>query len=210
MVHLDDAALAELVDTGLSSEEKERAGRFRNQRQAQRFASARVALRHLLASYLHCDTRSVALGTAPGGKPRLEPVTDRWLCFNLSHSDEMALVGVSRGREIGVDLERLRDDVDLEGLVARVMSPPERRLLSRLPPKPRQAAFYRFWARKEAYLKGLGTGFQLEPRAVHVTGEGPAPDGWVLHDLDVGPGYAAALAVEGRGPVRLRQMTLDC
>ena len=61
------------------------------------------------------------------------------------------------------------------------------------------------WTRKEALIKGLGLGVPAALRRVDVSAEGEDPKldgapctGWALHDLDVGAGYAAALAVACR------------
>ena len=78
--------------------------------------------------------------------------------FNLSHSSELALIGVCRGHEIGVDLERIKQISEAERIVASFFSPAESAEFTTIPDKVKPQAFFRGWTRKEAVLKGLGIG----------------------------------------------------
>jgi 4'-phosphopantetheinyl transferase len=74
--------------------------------------------------------------------------------------------------------------------------------------EPRHEAFFRCWTRKEAYIKAKGEGLSLplhqfdvsiEPAAKHAL-LATRPDQaeaaqWMLSDIAITPGYAAALAV---------------
>jgi len=177
-----------------------------------------VALRSILAAYLDVDPRTIRFVTDTGGKPRLDP---RWnarpLAFNLSHSRGRALVALSLGREVGVDVERLRRDLPIDRLAARFFSPREIAALRTTPDAVRPAAFFACWTRKEAFVKATGAGIFRQPLqsfAVSVEpGTGPVPivipghadeaGRWRLESLDAGPGYAAAVAV--KGPFRVHR-----
>lgn len=171
-----------------------------------------VALRSILAAHLDVDPRSVRFVADPGGKPRLDPGWNATpLSFNLSHSRGRALIALSPGREVGVDVERLRRDLPIERLAARFFSPREIAALRATPDPIRPAAFFACWTRKEAFVKATGAGIFRQPLqsfAVSVEpGSGPVPlvmpghaqeaGRWRLESLDAGPGYAAAVAVEG-------------
>ena len=118
-----------------------------------------VALRSILAAYLDSDPLAARFVVAPGGKPRLDPAwTASPLSFNLSHSRGRALVAVSLGREVGVDVERLRRDLPIERLAARFFAPREIAALRSTPETVRPAAFFACWTRKEAYMKARGDG----------------------------------------------------
>jgi 4'-phosphopantetheinyl transferase len=150
--------------------------------------------------------------TDPGGKPRLD---SGWnsapLSFNLSHSRGRALVAVSSGREVGVDVERLRRDLPMDRLAARFFSPREIAALRSTADAVRPAAFFACWTRKEAFVKATGAGIFRQPLQSFVVsvqpGPGPVPleipghaeeaGRWRIESLDAGPGYAAAVAVEG-------------
>ncbi|HET9332111.1 MAG TPA: 4'-phosphopantetheinyl transferase superfamily protein [Gemmatimonadota bacterium] len=181
-----------------------------------------VALRSILAAYLDSDPLAARFVVAPGGKPRLDPAwTASPLSFNLSHSRGRALVAVTLGREVGVDVERLRRDLPIERLAARFFAPREISALRSTPDTIRPAAFFACWTRKEAFVKATGAGIFRQPLqsfAVSVEpGAGPVPleipghheeaVRWRLESLDAGPGYAAAVAVEG--PFRVRRLRWD-
>lgn len=204
---VDDGLLAE---SGiLSPDELDRARRYRFERDRRRFVVSRAALRHLLGSYLGIDRGSVLLHPGPHGKLRLARDTSSRLCFNASRSEDLAVFAVGHDREIGVDVERVREDIDLEPLARRVLNVAELREFGQLEPEVRRRAFYRCWTRKEACLKALGAGLTVAPDELDVTGDhvqlpirepatGLARFGvWSLHDAAVGPGYVATLAVEG-------------
>src|ERR1700690_2111518 len=111
-VHLWRARLVstpELRET-LSPAEWIRAERYHFPRDRERFIAARGLLRSILASYLKLDPCDLGFSSGPHGKPELHNVCSP-LRFNLSHSDDMMLLAISHSREIGVDLEVVRNDV---------------------------------------------------------------------------------------------------
>jgi 4'-phosphopantetheinyl transferase len=177
-----------------------------------------AALRSILASYLEADPTAVRFSIDEGGKPRLDAAWNATpLSFNLSHSRGRALVAVTLGREVGVDLERLRRDLPIDRLASRFFSPREIAALRSTPDELRPAAFFACWTRKEAFVKATGAGIFRQPLqsfAVSVDpGPGPVPlvipghdaeaGRWALESIAAPPGYAAALAVEG--PFRVRR-----
>jgi 4'-phosphopantetheinyl transferase len=208
-------SVEELART-LSPDEQERAARFRIPQVRARFTAARAILRDILGRYLDCDPSAVRFGYRAHGKPFLLPGLDRDVRFNLSHSHGLALYSVCLGGEIGIDLEQIRADRELDRLAQRFFSPKEAAALQRLPPEQRTDAFYRCWTCKEAYLKARGEGLAIplasfevalapgEAAALlSVAGDSREPERWSLVSIPAGPEYAAALAVEGR-PADLR------
>ena len=128
----------------------------------------------------------------------------------LSHAGDVALYAVTRGRRVGVDVERVVPDVAGSTVPEHIFSPRDVATLRALPLDEQTAAFFRCWTRKEAYVKALGAGFSLDLTSFDVSltpGDPPAllatrPDPteaarWSLHDVDAGPGYVAVLVVEG-------------
>jgi 4'-phosphopantetheinyl transferase len=104
--------------------------------------------------------------------------------------------------ELGVDIDAIRAIADVDGIVARFMSPGEQRALASLPPTHRLAAFFQCWTRREAYVKGIGTGLGFPLRDVDVWDDGrpqATMSGWSIHQVDVAPGFAAAVAGAGFG-----------
>jgi 4'-phosphopantetheinyl transferase len=163
-----------------------------------------------LAGYLDVDPWELAFRRDASGKPQLSRPDAPWLRFNVTHSEGLVVFAVVRSREVGVDVERIRRDFPVEAVARRVFSRPERQALAALPLGQRVDAFFALWTRKEAYLKGIGVGWGESEvgHQVPVPVLGPSEPGgphhsavghgqWSLASFDAGPGYAAALAVEG-------------
>jgi len=206
----------------LDEEERARAGRFHFEQHRRQFVVGRGALRTLLARYLETKPEAVRFSYGPYGKPMLDGEhRNSSLRFNASHSGQLALYAFVQEYEVGIDVENINRDFASEEIAQRFFSAYEVRMLSALPATERAAAFFRCWTRKEAYIKAIGSGLShpLDTFDVTLAPNEPAallrverdPESvrrWSLFDLDVGHGYAAALAVDG--PVSsLRQWTID-
>jgi 4'-phosphopantetheinyl transferase len=140
----------------LSAGEASRAERLVVAANRRRYVAAHGLLRLVLSGYLGVRPDHVALETGAGGKPRL--ANREGPRFNLSHAGALGLVAVSADREVGVDIEEIRDVGDLEGLAETCFSPVERAALTAVPAAQRRWAFFAGWTRKEAFLKVLGDG----------------------------------------------------
>ncbi|MGH9968419.1 MAG: 4'-phosphopantetheinyl transferase family protein [Pyrinomonadaceae bacterium] len=196
----------------LSADETDRANRFVFERDCHRFVVARGFLRMILGWYIHRRADELQFDYTKHGKPCLaEPYADTDLKFNVSHSTNFALYGLTLGREIGVDLEQVRSDIEIEQIASRMFSTNEVRQLRSLPSDDvRVWAFFNCWTRKEAFLKAKGSGlfFPLDQFSVTLLPGDPASlvetqwnmyemQRWSLEAIDVAQGYAAAIAVEG-------------
>ena len=159
-VPLDDArAPWTNLLTVLAAAERQRAERFRLDDARRRFVTARAALRRLLGEYLRMPPDEIAFDYDANGKPRLnDSAPSSNLQFNLAHSGELALVAVTRGCEVGVDVERLRAVNHWPEIAERYFHPREVADIVALPSAQQIAAFMRCWTGKEAILKALGTG----------------------------------------------------
>jgi 4'-phosphopantetheinyl transferase len=195
----------------LAPDERARAERFYFETHRRHFTAGRGILRALLGEYLGLRPAQVAFRYGPQGKPALADGLDD-LRFNLAHAHGLALVAVSRGHEVGVDLERIREDYACDEVAGRFFSPNEVAVLRGLPPELRREAFFTCWSRKEAYIKATGRGLSQAldqfdvslapgaPAALLATRHDPPDAGrWSLYALHPGPGYAGAVAVEGQG-----------
>lgn len=197
----EDAADPSLLD----ADERARAQRFAYADDRRRFIAAHAWVRRILGAYLDMPPRAIEFGVGPHGKPVLLSAPGAGLRFNLSHSKDMALLGVAAGIEIGVDIEALRDDLPGPELAAGVLSAAELAELEDCAQADHARAFVGCWTRKEACLKALGVGLKLQPRTLdiglqsrramlHVDGQ-PEP-------IDVAPlqaprGFCAAVAAVG-------------
>jgi 4'-phosphopantetheinyl transferase len=198
--------------TSLSEDERIRASRFRFERDARRFTVARAAVRSILGGYTGAAGHGLRFDYSRYGKPSLAGVTAD-IRFNVSHSADLAMLAVVRGREVGVDVESIRVEVETDKLAERYFSLHERESLRAIPNRDRVSAFFRCWTCKEAFLKaqGLGLSRSLESFDVEVNPERPArlvstrPDPqeaarWSLRDVQTVQAYAAAVAVNGPAP----------
>jgi len=198
-----------LETAGLSADERARAARFHFERDRARFLRGRAALRHLLAGYAGLEARALIFAPGAHGKPAL-PGTG--LEFNLSHSGGCAVLAVTRGRRVGVDVERIQTERATPSLARRFFAPAEAAAVATAAPADRAITFFRCWTRKEAYVKARGEGLALpldrfevplEPdatRALTFARDDPAEIGrWSLRELEPAPDHLGALVVEGEG-----------
>jgi 4'-phosphopantetheinyl transferase len=196
----------------LSSDESTRAARFHFAVDRQRFVTARALLRTILAGYLASDPKGLSFSYSQKEKPSLGPdLAGSGINFNVSHSAGIALLAFTRRREIGIDVEQVRRDFDVEAIAKRFFSPREQEQLAALTNEQGFEAFFRCWTRKEAYIKATGEGLSLPLHQfdVSIAAEDrdallcTRPDNseaalWLLRDIPAGPGYVAALCVGGR------------
>jgi 4'-phosphopantetheinyl transferase len=194
----------------LAADEIAKTGRFHFQKDRNRYALARGLLREILSHYGGIHPGELRFCYGAHGKPALAAERgDERLSFNLSHAHGAVVYAVTRGREVGVDLEYVSGDIDDRELAERYFSPREASVLGLLPSGLRQKAFLTCWTRKEAYVKSRGEGLSLDLQNFDVLAQGdPAPRlriesdpreaaRWSLADLDAPAGYVAALAIEG-------------
>lgn len=185
----------------LSADEAERAGRFLVFRARAAFVGARGTRRLLLGRYLGVPPQALRFRYSPQGKPALE---GHDLCFNLSHSQGLALYAFGRRLPLGIDVEHLRPAVASEQIARRFFAPQEVAALGLVEAERRAEVFFTCWARKEAYLKARGEGLSLglhtfavsldEPAALLHSDQGEGEcQRWRLCALRPQPGYVGAL-----------------
>ena len=193
----------------LTGAERQRATRFAFDRDRRRFTVARAWLRQLLAARLGSRPEAVELTYGVRGKPSLaQRFANSGLRFNVSHSDDVAACALSRGREIGIDVEAVRTMPDADDIAARFFSRRENEVYRALDARDRPLGFFNCWTRKEAFIKALGDGLyhkldrfdvSLAPsepaRILRVEGTPGEACGWALHSFLPGPGLVGAVAV---------------
>jgi len=191
----------------LSPDERERASRFIAPEPLCHFVFGRALLRQLLGACLNLDPATLAFGYQPRGKPYLSrPESGGDLCFNLSHSGRMMAIGLTRGREIGVDVESIERLDDWQLPTGRIFSPRDICELKSLPEAQQREAFFNGWTRKEAYLKATGEGLTdalpaievtltpgKEPELLGLPGGPEAARPWAIRSIPLPPGYVGAV-----------------
>jgi 4'-phosphopantetheinyl transferase len=197
----------------LGSEERERATRFKVPGPRTEFVVSHAFLRLTLARYLRRKPAEVRYRLMAHGKPELTVGGN--LAFNLSHTDGAAVLAIARDRAVGIDIERVRPDIEAMDLANRFFSVAEVQWLHSQPVSEQLTAFFAVWTAKEALLKAHGTGFSTSLADFTVIPKlGDAnvdveihsdqlPRNWSVSQLSFGPEYRAALAVQGKAiPIR--------
>jgi 4'-phosphopantetheinyl transferase len=170
----------------LSPEEMARARRFVFAKDSERYITAHGALRLILSRYIPCEPWAIQFAAGEHGKPRLvAPPAD--VRFNLSHSGDWILIAVSSGREVGVDVEHVDEEIPFEQIAMRCFEPRDAWELRIAPPQQRVTLFFDLWTRMEARLKADGAGIGGEMR----------DERWSARNLSPARGYAGAVASEG-------------
>jgi 4'-phosphopantetheinyl transferase len=209
---LDQAPLqVESFLLSFAADEKARAERFYFARDRGHFIVARGVLRAILGRYMNRAPEQLSFRYGAQGKPVIagESGVDA-IHFNLSHSHGLALYAITRGRQVGIDLERIRSDVATAEIAGRFFPPGEAATLQALPADMQRQAFFRSWTRKEASIKARGEGlfslnqFELQPDSGESDAMGSHRDPieaarWSLQEFFPAPDYVAALAAEGHG-----------
>ncbi len=202
----------------LAADERARAEAFRMRGDRDRFVVGRGVLRSVLGGYLRRAPAELHIACEAHGKPSLVGTAAAGsLRFNVSHSEGLVLVAVASAAEVGVDVQWIRPDLSWDKIAGRFFSADEVAALRALPPETAREAFFACWTRKEAYAKARGEGLQhsfdrftvsVAPEELRVElrehDDPDAASSWSLQTLEVGRGYAAALAVGARGR-RLRR-----
>jgi 4'-phosphopantetheinyl transferase len=211
-VALDDEARVQSSWSLLSAAERVRAERLQGAVLRRRFVISHGALRVVLAGYVDAAPSGLEFEAGVHGKPALggEIGARSGVEFNLSHSEDVALIAVARGRPVGVDVQRWSEDVEHLRLAERFFSLTERDALRGLSHAPElvMAGFFAAWTRKEAYVKATGHGIarglhhfdvSLAPgeraRLLADRLDAEAVARWAIEPLDPAPGYSGALVV---------------
>jgi 4'-phosphopantetheinyl transferase len=185
----------------LDSQELQRMGSFYFARDRTRYAVTHANVRRILGAYLNQRPEQVRLQADRLGKPEL--AGEDQPAFNLSHSRSIAVLAVTQGQPVGVDVEDVRP-IESE-VAARHFSPVELAALDQLRGDAWLAGFYRCWTRKEAILKAEGVGLHRALDSFDVALQDDEPAGllatrldfrfpWKLHHLTPAAGIIGALA----------------
>lgn len=183
----------------LNFSEYEKANRFYQETDKNRFIIARSILKLILAAYSKSEAKNIKLDYNINKKPYL--ASDTWLHFNISHSEDYAAIAVSRN-EVGIDIEYIAKDFDFDTILFDVFGDNE--IIAIQNAVNKKQAFYTSWTRKEALVKALGKG--IDDDFKHI----PSLDGdynlnsslsktsqhWQVHSFDLAAHYMAAVAFE--------------
>lgn len=166
--------------------------------------TGRLLLGQLIGSRLGVDPERIRYHRepcpvcgGPNGRPALEWPSAS-LHFSLARAGGTVLIGIATV-PVGVDIEA-HPSRQLAEQTAAILHPGDREWVDRTEPGRRAEVMARCWVRKEAYLKGVGTGIAHHLDAEFVSGgpEPAQPPGWTVIDLPVATGFAGAAAIAFR------------
>jgi 4'-phosphopantetheinyl transferase len=197
----------------LSPAERQRAARFFHERDRTAFVFSHGLMRCVLAARCGVEPSALSFDAGPSGKPFLSPGCRRHdadVSFNLSHSHGRALLAVSDGREVGVDIEAVSPRTNVLGIASSYFCGPELAAIRNAPPHLLADTFFRYWSAKEAVLKAQGCGLgvpldsfcvvfgeRCESADVQTTDESRIAAGWRVRVLPQEPGWHAAVVACG-------------
>jgi 4'-phosphopantetheinyl transferase len=202
-----------VYDELLSNKEKERASRFVRDTDRNRYILRTGILKKLITRYSGLQPDNLRLSYGPYGKPVLDDsINVAHLSFNMSESGGHALYAFTQNREIGVDIEQIRDIPEMENIVRLFFSEAEQAAFASLLPQDKIKGFFDVWTRKEAFIKALGGGLSIPLTEIEIS-LGPGNLGmfisrdevlnlttkWMIQDISPSQDCSAAVAVEGSG-----------
>jgi 4'-phosphopantetheinyl transferase len=189
-----ESSIIETMLTTLSPDEKGRAARFEFEPARMHFISARSVLRELLGAYAGLPPTELRFSYGSRGKPAL--VAKPEIRFNTAHSHGLAVYAFTRGRAVGIDVERIQPDFAGEDVASWSLSPRELNAWRALPPSAKTEEFFRFWTCKEAYTKARGLGLEISLGSFEVVLTGEAQGRILLGGVDAGWQVVTLLAAE--------------
>ncbi len=191
----------------LSEDERSRVDKFKREHLKRNFVAARGNLRIILGQWLDCEPNQIQFSYGDRGKPYLQ--NHQAIYFNLAHSQDLAVYAVCSDLEVGIDLEFINHECDVESIAKRYFLPSEQKIINSFGDRDEHGkylAFYRAWTLKEAYAKATGQGIanildrvDVAPLLESPAGEVLQIENWILKllstELEIEQSYSAALCV---------------
>jgi len=207
-LHTDSVlSLIHELTTVLSNDEIDKVNRFIFEKDRITHTVSQGMLRYILGTYLNLNPEEIIFNQNEYGKPFIsEEQNPDNIQFNLSHSGDMIIYAISKGRNVGIDIQKIKDSGSIADIVDHYFSETEKAAFRSLPDEQKLSGFHSCWARKEAYIKALGFGlsYPLNSFSMPVTPEYSSAviyddykTAYTVTDIITSPGYAAAVAAEG-------------
>lgn len=201
----------------LDAAEQAHAEKMKNDLLRKRYVEVHGRLRNILAQTLNEPPEKINIKTAEHGKPYLADMPE--LAFNLSHSADVMVIAVGRNCRLGVDVEYCKPRTSLAGLVNKCFAEEEIAYWNKLPEAQKIPEFYRFWTRKEAFVKATGRGIGLglnhcvinlenQTEFLRVPADCGQASTWHVQDIALGQGVCSALVTD-KDIVGVRLLDLD-
>ncbi len=194
----------------LSATEIARADKFVPGHKRREYIITRGVLKQVLSRVTGLDASGLDFSYGDHGKPYLDiNRAGKNIAFNVSHSHGMALVAITLGGRLGVDVEKIRPELDWLDLAERYFSASEYQALSKCPNDSSLMSFFTCWTRKEAFVKAVGDGIarglsefdvSIDPDEsaglLNIRWQGEDAAEWSIKNIPIHGDYVAALAVD--------------
>ena len=147
----------------LNAAEKEQASRYYFATDRHRYLVTRALVRTVLSRYLAVDAKDWAFSTNTYGRPEIanKEASDCSLSFNISHTQGLIVLAVTKGCSLGVDVENVAARKVSIDIANRYFAAQEVEALNAVSPGQQQYRFYEYWTLKESYIKARGMGLYL-------------------------------------------------
>ena len=195
----------------LSDDEKDRAGKYHFEKDRNNYLVSRGLLRLILSKYLSIKAQEIIFEYNKYGKPYLK---NNNLSFNIAHSSSTFIMTVTKEYDIGIDIEFMRDDLEIINMANNFFSEYEIKELLSLDQTNRLEGFYNCWTRKEAFIKAVGKGLsipldsfdvELDPeklvKILDIRFNSYPIEEWQIIDLSLIPNFKCAVAVKNNNVV---------
>lgn len=205
-----DAQLLASYRALLSESERVQAGRFHFARDRHRYLVTRALVRTVLGRLLDVPPAELGFAVNEHGRPYLIDIQQSSsLHFNLAHTRGLIALAVSRGRELGIDVENTRERNPSLDIAERFFTPVEASELRAQPPQRQPQRFFEYWTLKESYIKARGMGLAIPLDKFHFcfpddasielhidTELGDRAERWCFYQASLGADHLLALCVE--------------
>jgi len=133
-----------------------------------KFIVRKSLLRIILSDKLGISPQEVEFSLNDYGKPFLNYSNTEKIYFNISHSLDYFLIGVSKKSDLGVDIECIRTLSNVTSLSEFVFSDEEKYILNSIAPQLYEDFFYKIWVQKESISKAIGMGMNIDFKKISV------------------------------------------
>jgi len=211
---ITDENLHDVYRELLSSDERRQENRFYFAKDRCRYLVSRALVRTVLSRYLCIEPQDWEFSRNTFGRPEIANRAARpaRLSFNLSHTQNLVALGVTRSREVGVDIEHLQARAVATEIADRYFAEEEAAALRAVPPESKQFRFFEYWTLKESYIKARGMGMSLsldkfsfhfsDAQAIEMTISSELdddPSRWQFWQFRPAPEYMLAICAERVG-----------
>ena len=193
------------LESYLGADERVRADRYHFHLDRDHFVCAHGILRELLGAYSGQHPANLRFTYGPFGKPAAIQSGNVVPKFNCSRSGDIALFAFALDRDVGVDIECIEEDDDFLNIAMQYYTLAENEILKNLDGQARMVELFRYWTRREAYLKATGDALghptvELDVSDSVIRSEDGAST-WTIETFDFVPGYASSLASAGMNQI---------